>query len=289
MAVLHVFLLALTLTLTRCQLDQRTIFQYLKDQNLATLTGFLKAAGLEAAFDDPNAAPVTLFAPAEAAWAKLPGATLLSLATNSTALGEVLQEHVVDQLVFGPYIRDKQTKMNLNKNNLEFRIYPNGIRMVNNAVRVGQDINLINGIVHIVDAVILPTDNNIGEYVAQHPSDFKDLFGLLVLGRLFGALETGGPFTVFAPTDAAFDAVSAALPGLIANRTALTAVLSNHVVSNTYWSAGLANGDSLTTLSGNTLTVDTTSGVKINGANVVQANIATSNGVIHSIDKVLLP
>merc|ERR1712154_20469 len=125
---------------------------------------------------------------------------------------------------------------------------------------VGSDVNLANGVVHLIDDVIMPSDVNIGSYVATHDTDFKDLFGLLVLGKLFGPLETGGPYTLFAPTDAAFDNITAAITSLAANRTALGEVLKHHVVGDTWWSAGLTDGMTLTALDGAQLTVRLTSG-----------------------------
>merc|ERR1712154_352506 len=126
--------------------------------------------------------------------------------------------HVVSEVVLTTYVRDQDTKKDLNGDTLSFRVYDNGVKTLNGAVLLGKDISLKNGVVHMIDSVILPTDANIGEYVAQHDTDFKDLFGHLVLGRLFGTLETGGPFTMFAPSDLAFEAIASALPALIADR-----------------------------------------------------------------------
>jgi len=108
------------------------------------------------------------------------------------------------------------------------------------------------------------------------------------LGRLFGELETNGPYTVFAPKDGAFEAITPILTILISDRPKLTDVLKNHVVSNTYWSVGLSDGMTLTTINGKniTITIDT-EGVKVNDAKVTMADIHTSNGVIHVIDKVI--
>ncbi|XP_012945755.1 transforming growth factor-beta-induced protein ig-h3 [Aplysia californica] len=169
-----------------------------------------------------------------------------------------------------------------------FRVYPNGAKTVNGAQLEGKDISLINGVVHRIDDVILPAATNIGEYIAQHDTDFKDLFGLLVLGRLFGDLETAGPFTVFAPKDSAFEDITSTLQTLINDRDALSEVLKYHVISDTFWSVGLTDGMVLQTINGANLTVHIdTNGVTINGAKVTEADVATSNGVIHVIDKVI--
>ncbi|MDD3112713.1 MAG: fasciclin domain-containing protein, partial [Methanofollis liminatans] len=99
-----------------------------------------------------------------------------------------------------------------------------------------------------------------------------------------------GPFTVFAPTDATFEALPAgALDGLLANTTELSRVLTYHVVSGKYMSTEIAGMSSLTSLEGSDLAITTDGGVKVDGANVTTADIECSNGVIHVIDAVMLP
>ncbi|RUS84212.1 hypothetical protein EGW08_008016 [Elysia chlorotica] len=272
------------------QQDTRTIMQFLNDQGLATLSGFLVGTGLNQILDDPNAPATTLFAPTEDAWTKLPSNVLIGLATNSTALKEVLLGHLIDQVVLAQYVRDKDSKVNYNGDTLNFKVYPNRVKTVEGATLVGTDHSLVNGVVHMIDDVLLPVDTNIGEYVAQHETDFKDLFGLLVLGRLFGPLETTGPYTLFAPVDTAFEAIRDTVTALINNRTALADVLKYHVVPDTYWSVGLTNGMKLPTLNGDELTISVgLGGVQVDNANVIQADIHTSNGVIHVIDTVVTP
>jgi len=290
--MLHLLTFTLAVTLTfhssQGQLDTRTVLQFLEDEKLSTLVGFIKATGLDTVLGDPKSSAVTVFAPSEAAFNALPDSTLFTLATNSTVLKSVLQGHVADQVVLGLYVRDGDVKTNLNGDPMVFRVYDNGNKTINGAQLTGRDISLLNGVVHMIDDVIVPTDTNIGEYIAQHPTDFKDLFGLLVLGRLFGELETNGPYTVFAPQDGAFESITPVLTILISDRPKLTDVLKNHVVQNTYWSVGLSDGMVLTTINGHNLTISMdTEGVKVNGAKVTMADIHTSNGVIHVIDKVI--
>jgi len=286
----HVILLSVFLLMTSCQgqLDSRTIMTYLQDEGLTTLSGFIFGTGLDGLLSNPNAPAMTLFAPTEDAWKKLASNELVGLATNSTALKFVLQGHLVDQVVLSQYVRDQDTKTNFQGEQVRFRVYPNGVKTVNGAQLIGKDISLANGVVHMIDDIILPTEYNVGEYIAQRDSDFKDLFGLLVLGRLFGVLETGGPFTLFAPVDSAFDAIQSTLTSLVSDRDALAKVLKHHVVADDWWSVGLTDGMVLTTLDGGNLTVaiDST-GVRVGGATVTEADIATSNGVVHVIDTVL--
>jgi uncharacterized surface protein with fasciclin (FAS1) repeats len=123
--------------------------------------------------------------------------------------------------------------------------------------------------------------------------DFNTLVAAVQTAGLVDTLKGDGPFTVFAPTDAAF----AALPEgtvesllLPENRETLTAILTLHVVPDAVMSSALAGETvSVLTVNGERLTVDGRDGVMVNGANVVTADIEASNGVIHVIDAVLLP
>lgn len=126
--------------------------------------------------------------------------------------------------------------------------------------------------------------------VAKDAGSFKTLLTALDAAGLTATLEGKGPFTVFAPTDAAFAALPAGtLEGLLADKAKLTQVLTYHVVAGDAKSGDLVDGSALTTLEGGTLSVATTDGVKIGGATVVGADVAAGNGVIHVIDRVLIP
>jgi uncharacterized surface protein with fasciclin (FAS1) repeats len=103
-------------------------------------------------------------------------------------------------------------------------------------------------------------------------------------------LEGEGPFTVFAPTDDAFAALPAgALEGLLANPDELAKVLTLHVVSGEALAADVVKLNEVVTVEGSTLAIDTTDGVSVGGAKVVAADVDASNGVIHVIDRVILP
>ncbi len=122
---------------------------------------------------------------------------------------------------------------------------------------------------------------------------FNTLAAALTAADLIDALKGEGPFTVFAPTDEAF----AKLPeGTVENllkpenKDQLTAILTYHVVSGSVPSADLAGKTmDVATLQGATVAIDGTSGVTVNGANVISADVMASNGVIHVIDSVILP
>ena len=127
--------------------------------------------------------------------------------------------------------------------------------------------------------------------VAVGNPDFATLVAALTAAGLVETLQGAGPFTVFAPTEAAF----AALPeGLLAklllpeNIAVLTAILTYHVVPGMVMSTDIAAGD-VATVEGSTVALTTDMGVMVNGATVIAADVAASNGVIHVIDAVIVP
>jgi len=134
-----------------------------------------------------------------------------------------------------------------------------------------------------------PAEKDIVE-TATEAGTFTTLLTALDAANLTETMKGDGPFTVFAPTDAAFEALPAgALGGLLANTTELSRVLTYHVVSGKYMSAEIVGMSSLMSLEGSDLVITTDGGVKVNGANVTNADIECSNGVIHVIDAVMLP
>ncbi|MFZ9844130.1 MAG: fasciclin domain-containing protein [Ilumatobacteraceae bacterium] len=127
--------------------------------------------------------------------------------------------------------------------------------------------------------------------VASGNADFSTLVAAIQAAGLVETLQGAGPFTVFAPTNAAFDALPEGLLEkllLPENVGALTAILTYHVVSGKVMSTDVTAGD-VPTVEGSTIAITTDGGVKVNGANVVAVDVAASNGVIHVIDQVIVP
>ena len=119
--------------------------------------------------------------------------------------------------------------------------------------------------------------------------NFSTLVTAVKAAGLVETLKGAGPFTVFAPTDAAFAKVpKATLDGLLADKAALTKVLTYHVVAGKVMAADVKAGH-VKTVQGTDLAMATDGGVTVNGAKVVAADVAASNGVIHAIDTVLMP
>ena len=127
--------------------------------------------------------------------------------------------------------------------------------------------------------------------VASSTDGFSTLVAALTAGGLVETLQGAGPFTVFAPTDAAFAALPAGLLDkllLPENKDVLVAILTYHVVAGMVMSADIMAGD-VPTVEGSSVKLDTGYGVKVNGATVTTADVAASNGVIHVIDAVIVP
>ena len=148
-------------------------------------------------------------------------------------------------------------------------------------------------------AIVLSANAFAGDYgdkkdivdTAIGAGSFNTLVTAVQAAGLVETLKGEGPFTVFAPTDAAFAAIPEAdLNALLADKEQLTAVLTYHVVAGKVMAADVVGLDSATTVQGSDIDITVTdAGVKVDNANVVQTDIETSNGVIHVIDAVILP
>jgi uncharacterized surface protein with fasciclin (FAS1) repeats len=131
-----------------------------------------------------------------------------------------------------------------------------------------------------------------GDIVAIATTDCKTLAAAVTAAGLIDTLRGEGPFTVFAPTDAAFAEIQSAVDNLLKpeNKAELAKILTYHVVSGKMEAADLEDGQELTTVQGNKLKVMIKDGnVMVGNAKVIATDINASNGVIHAIDKVLLP
>ena len=171
------------------------------------------------------------------------------------------------------------------------------------------DITASNGVVHLIDAVLLPADKTIVQTAIASKPEFTTLVAALQYASnaddLVTTLSGTGPFTVFAPTNAAFDALAKELTGSAAatgadlltpaNKALLRSVLTYHVVSARVLKADIAVNTPITTLQGKTFVIQATAnGVAITDgrnrvSNITATDVLNSNGVIHVIDKVILP
>jgi transforming growth factor-beta-induced protein len=165
--------------------------------------------------------------------------------------------------------------------------------MINDATITLADVGASNGVVHVVDSVLLPTSvtSNIVD-IATSPAGaaFSTLVSAVTAAELVETLGGEGPFTVFAPTDDAFAAVDPAVLEYLLTpegKEDLVNVLTYHVFPGVVYQSDVADG-SITMVNGDSAAV-TASPLTIEGANIVEGKILASNGVIHAIDAVILP
>lgn len=157
------------------------------------------------------------------------------------------------------------------------------------------DIEASNGVVHLVDRVLLPANKDIVA-TAQALPDFSILVEAVVAAGLVETLQGTGPFTVFAPTNAVFAALLAELgvskAALLADKALLTKVLTYHVLPSRVLKAEVPVGKPITTVQGQTFTINASLQITDQNArvaNLVGTDVFASNGVIHVVDRVLLP
>ena len=241
--------------------------------------------------------PFTVFAPTDDAFIALAGA-LNATAEDLLALPEladILLYHVVGATALSSDLSDGQTITTLNGADVTVTINNDGI-FINDAQVTVADIVADNGVVHVIDAVLIPpTPEPAGTVVdIVVNSEVHNLLEAAVLAAdLAGTLSGEGPFTVFAPTDDAFIALATALevaPEDLLALPELTEILLYHVVGATALSTDLSNGQTVATLNGADVTVTINDGgIFINDAQVIVADIVADNGVVHVIDAVLLP
>ncbi len=252
-----------------------------------TLEAALDAASLTAVLDGTD--EYTLFAPTDAAFANLPAGLVEALLTDPTGvLSEVLLYHVVEGTALSTDLSDGLAVETFIEQNVTVTIDGNMV-MINNALVTTADIVADNGVVHVIDAVLVPTATTVYDVVVNSP-DHNTLEMAINAAELDETLSGAGTYTLFAPTDAAFAAVDpATLNALLADPQGnLTNVLLYHVLGSIALSTNLTDG-AVPTLFGESVDVTLGGGVFINGAMVTVADIVTINGIVHVIDAVLIP
>jgi len=269
------------------------------NEDFSILVAALQKAELVGALQGEG--PFTVFAPTNAAFEKLLaslGITAEDL-LNHPQLKEVLLYHVVSGQVLSTDLSNGMTAPTLSGENIKVDL-TNGVKINSSSVTTA-DVMATNGVIHIIDSVLVPSTFKLNPEpavpatvvdVALSNSDFSILVAALQKADLVGALQGEGPFTVFAPTNAAFEKLLAALnisASDLLNQPDLAKVLLYHVVSGKVMSTDLSNGLEAATLNGEKVKFDLSSGVKVNQSGVTAADIEAGNGVIHVIDTVLVP
>ena len=252
----------------------------------------------ELADDLSGEGPFTVFAPTDAAFEALPEGTVDALLADPTGdLANILLYHVLGTQVLSSDLQAEQTVTMLDGNDATITVADSTVTINGTATVTVADITTDNGVVHVIDAVILPgtgggDDPTVADIIAGSPDHFV-LASVLDSTGLDETLSGEGPFTVFAPTDAAFDALDPFfLLDVLMDNELLASILTYHVAGGTVMSGDLSDGQTITTVNGAdvTISIDADGTVMVNGvATVIVADLEGTNGVVHVIDAVLTP
>ena len=307
------FVLALTILFSSCKKDDIPVVVPPKDitvvatenGNFKTLLAAVTKAGLVSTLQGTG--PFTVFAPNDAAFTKA-GITSLDGLTKE-ALTPILTAHVLSGTVKAADVKSGTAKTVNAANDIYLSKNADGVFINGNIKVIATDVTASNGVIHVIDNVIeIPKLSIVG--IATSPANkatFTELVELVTAAGLGATLDgaSASGFTVFAPTNAAFAELYKTTPKatllLPANKALLTRVLLYHVVPSRVFSTDLPNVGATevstagtATNSGDKLTFDLAGGAKVKGgssgnSNIVLVNILATNGVVHVIDKVLVP
>lgn len=289
--------------------------------NFTTLLAAAEAADLVGALK--GAGPITVFAPTDEAFAKLPEGTVAALLNDKDALTAILTYHVVPGAVTAEQVVKLTSAATLNGKELTITVV-DGKVMIDNAMVTVTDIKATNGIIHVIDAVMIPAAGGsaragiegataslgsgwiVNAVRSGNLNWFTKYLSLYTVSRLAGlptlttavqaaglqnTLMYKGPFTVFGPTEQAFAALPAGtVEALLKDPATLSNILLYHVTPGVVKAKDVVTLTEATMANGGKVSIKVENGgVKINNANVLFVDIAARNGVLHIIDGVLLP
>jgi len=299
--------------------------------DFSTLVTAVTAAGLVDVLANPDA-EWTVFAPTNAAFDALPEGVLEMVLADNELLTRILTYHVVEGIVTSDQISTMMAPSmemgavggDLLGGQLDVKLNADGTVTVNNSNVIAADIMASNGVIHVIDAVLLPEDvaavvaeayaaeaeaaaaaapaagGTIVDIAVGNP-DFSTLVTAVTAADLVDVLaDPEAQWTVFAPTNAAFDALpEGVLEMVLADKELLTRILTYHVMQ------GVVTSDQVSTMMAPSMEMGAVGGdlmgseldvkffedgkITVNDANIILADVLASNGVIHAIDAVLLP
>jgi uncharacterized surface protein with fasciclin (FAS1) repeats len=240
--------------------------------------------------------PFTVFAPTDQAFSDA-GIDLSTYDTDeeNATLVDILTYHVVSGKVMSTDLTDGMEATALNQDKLTFSVSSSEVK-VNDAVVTLADVESSNGVIHVIDKVLMPPADPV--YVdipatAQSTGVHTALVAALSQANLVATLQGEGPFTVFAPTDQAFTDAGIDLSTFDTpeENATLADILLYHVYAGAVPASAVTNGLAVTMVNGDkaTFAVGTDGSVSVGDATVTGADVQTSNGIIHVIDKVLMP
>ncbi len=270
------------------------------DPRFSLLVEAITAAGLGTALS--GAGPFTVFAPTNDAFAALLaelGVTKDALFADTALLSAVLQYHVLGSEVKASAVQVGKPITSLQGGYFKATSGTGGLGFQDGRNRSGRitqtDIDATNGVIHVLDKVMLPANNTVVG-VAQSVADFSILVEAVVAAGLVTTLTGAGPFTVFAPTNAAFAALLTELgvtkDQLLADVPLLTSVLTYHVVPALVLAADVPFNTPVATVETGTFSVSNALVItdeRSRTSNITSTDVFASNGVVHVVDRVILP
>ncbi|MRX46089.1 fasciclin domain-containing protein [Pedobacter puniceum] len=301
-------LILVTVSFTGCKKDDEPVQP---QNNIVQLVvnnpefSFLEAAVIKADLVGAlsGAGPLTVFAPTNQAFINAGFANEAAVsALSKETLVSILTYHVVGSRILSSQIQTAANSpvQTLAQTNVFVTKDQRGV-FVNGAQVVQADVQASNGVIHVINKVLMPAVGNIVQ-AAQGNANLSYLVAAVLRAsegttNVAAALSAAGPLTVFAPTNQAFINAGFATTAAIqqASPATLTSILTYHVIGARVLSTDLTEGATPTTLNGGTVTISLSGGAKVRGAgntsasNITSADIITTNGVVHVIDQVLLP
>jgi uncharacterized surface protein with fasciclin (FAS1) repeats len=257
----------------------------------SSLVGALSVSNLVSTLQGDG--PFTVFAPTDQAFADA-GIDLSTFDTDEeiAVLTDILLYHVYSGAVNAAGVTDGLTVAMVNGDDASFTV-TDGTVMIGDATVVLADVPASNGVIHVIDKVLMPPADLVDiAAVAMSTGVHDSLVAALVKADLVSTLQGTGPFTVFAPTDQAFTDAGIDLDAFTTDEeiAALADILLYHVYSGAVHAADVTDGLTVAMVNGDDATFTVTDGtVMIGDATVTAADVMASNGVIHVIDKVLMP
>ena len=277
---------------------EKSIAEIAIDGGFNTLVAALDAADLVETLSGEGT--FTVFAPTDEAFAALPDGMLEDLLADPNTLKQILLYHVVGDVVMAETVVTLDNAETLEGSTVAIEVVDGNV-FLNDSQVTSTDIEASNGVVHVIDKVLVPemeeaVSNDVVEDVKSIAEvavagGFNTLVAALSAADLVETLSGDGAFTVFAPTDEAFAALpEGMLEGLLADTEALTQLLLYHVVGDVVKAETVVTLDEAETLAGDKVSIEVVDGnVFVNDSKVTSTDIEASNGVIHVIDKVLVP
>ena len=265
----------------------------LSDGRFKTLAKVLNSAGLVETLQGDG--PFTVFAPTDEAFSKLPTDVISNLLKpeNSEELGNILKYHVLAGSVRLAGALESEGAKTITGDSISVT-FTDGKVKVNESTLINSDIQCSNGVIHVIDSVLLPPKPETDLVaVAKRSGKLSTLLAAVEAAGLSDTLSSASEVTILAPTDEAFSKLpKGTLESLLKpeSRKALQKILAMHVLNGKVSAGDALNAKQAMSFSGESLTFKVMDGfLKVNSSTIVSTDIAADNGVIHVIDSVLLP